>query len=268
MIENTTLKLPHAFFSYPIFFATSHPVSDFFFETTTKKGDQVKVSACQTPTPRELIVFLATLFLVQETWDEEKIREAEEKAQVGHPVQRIEQKIKLADLRRVAGFSSGKKDKQSLVDALRILSTLCLSVQIKESKKRKIPFSWLAVSGPLGDIAIQGGDVWLRPYAELVRLSDSESLRVSLTHVQAIRSYIGKIICFMMHGKKKWCPTWSELAGAVGIGGWSEEKKQKQALKKALMEMAQKGFVIEICRDFVSIRRNISLSKTLPDGAF
>jgi len=260
MKDNVIVQVPQPLIHFPFFFVANTPEKGFFYSKPNKYGDLISIQAPLTPRIREMLVFLAALTFVQ-TEETERVYD------------RVRITIDAKKWLKMAGFGRTAREKESFKKAISILSNVTYSVSIGKAlemkeyqemkfKKRanKLPYYEAIFPGLFGDVKFnKDGTITIHVLQDFVENLDVRALRVSLTHILEMRGHIAKALTFMMYGKKSWSGNWKDLAELVRIEDWSEEKKQRQALRKALKELELKGFHIEYGKSIVKITRNQAL---------
>ena len=260
MKDNIIVQVPQPLIHFPCFFVSNTPEEGFFYSKPNKYGDLVSIQAPRTPRIREMIVFLAALTFIQSR-------------EVDKDSRRIQITIPAKAWLKAAGFGRTRREKDSFEEAVTILSKIVYSVDIGgavgkqeyegrrfQKRTRLLPFRKAIFPGLFGDVEFDDdGTITIHVLQDFVEDLDVRALRVSLTHVLSMRGHIARAMTFMMYGRKSWSGSWDDLAEMVRIEDWSEKKKQRQALRKALKEMESKGFHIEYGKSIVKITRNQAL---------
>jgi len=264
--ENIVVQVPQPLIHFPCFFVDRIAEKGFFYTKPNAYGDLVSIQAPQTPRVREMAVFLSALAFVETVTEDEKTR-------------RIALNIPLNAWRKTAGFGRTDREKKSFREAVDVLSKVVFSIEVGgaiglpeyvgvrfQRRTKPVPFTRAVFPGLFGDVEYDedSGVVRVNILRDFVENLDVRALRVSLTHINSMRGNISKLLTYIMYGRAQWAGTWDELAELVHITDWSEKRKQKQSLKKALTEMNGHGFTVQIGKERVKIIRGKTLKSMFP----
>lgn len=251
--DNSIVQVPHPLVHFPPFFPAQVPQRGFSRTSISEYGDLITVSAPETPRVRELVIFLAALTFFEGV----KCEGSED---------RIKMTIPGREWRRRAGLGRTARERVAWEQSIKTLAGVQYDVIVggatrdseSQYKKREIPppFRRVILTGILGDIKFHKDDsVTVSILRDFVDNIDTTGLRVSLTHILALRGNISRLLAYVLYGRQTWLGTWKQLAGLAGIGEWDAGRKQKQALKGALDELGQSGFLVTIGEEKIKITR-------------
>jgi len=251
--DNCVVQVPQPLVHFPPFFPVQVPAKGFDLKKINDYGDIISVSAPETPRVRELLVFLAALTFVQ----------ADDVETDGT---RVTLTIHGKEWRRRAGFGRTKQDRAAWERAIKILTGVQYDIEVdgargdgrKYKQRRKpLPFRRVILTGIFNDVTFQKHEdtVTLSILADFVKGLDVTGLRISLTHLLSLRGNIARLLAYTLYGRQAWVGTWQQLGKLAEIDGWEASWKQKQALKKTLIELASGGFRVEVGEEQIKISR-------------
>jgi len=240
--DNTTVEVPHPLVHFPPFFPAEVPQKGFSRATISEYGDLITVSAPETPRVRELVIFLAALTFF---------------AGVGcKPGEdRVKMTIPGKEWRRRAGLGRTAKEKAAWERSIKTLAGVQYDVIVGgaprdsgiQYKKRETPppFRRVILTGVFGDVRFHRDEdlVIVSVLRDFVADIDSTRLRVSLTHILALRGNISRLLAYVLYGRQAWLGTWEELSKLAQIGDWETSWKQKQALKPPWTSSGKMAFL-------------------------
>ena len=252
--DNVLVQVPQPLIHFPPFFPAQVPQKGFSHTKISEYGDLISISAPETPRVRELLVFLSALTFVRDA-DTELYRH------------RITLTIPGREWRKRAGFGRTEREKLAWEQSIKTLTGVqydivvggAPSVRGAKYKKRRVPppFRRVLLTGIFSDVVFcrESDEVTLSILNEFVTSLDITGLRVSLTHILALRGNIARLLAYILYGRHAWTGTWAQLAALSQIGDWGDLRWQKKALKKALEELERGGFRVEIGETKIKITR-------------
>ena len=259
MRDNQIVQVLHPLLNFLCFVPTVRPAHGYYRESVNNYGDLLIISAPRTPTVRDMVVFLAALVFAQNG-----------KAQKNG--NRICVTIPLSALLKTSGMGRTQQYKRALRESLENLSGMSYSVRpngaigkpeynerVFKTRKYPLPYEYGIFPGLLGDVEFKGDTVIVNIHEDFCENLDVTGLRVSLTHILAMRGHIAQLLTFVMYGRQAWAGTWEQLASLAQIGDWEDLRWQKKALKRALEELGRKGFGVEKGENRVKITRKKTL---------
>lgn len=256
--DNLITQVPQPLIHFPPFFPVQVPQKGFSRTSISEYGDLITVSAPETPRVRELVIFLAALTFFEGV----ECRGGED---------RIKMTIPGREWRKRAGLGRTAKEKIAWEQSIKTLAGVQYDVVVGgaprdsgvQYKKRETPppFRRVILTGILGDIKFHKDDsVTVSILRDFVADIDNTGLRVSLTHILALRGNVSRLLAYVLYGRQTWLGTWKQLAGLAGINNWrSADWKQRQTLKNALDELSQHGFLVTIGEEKIKIARKKGL---------
>lgn len=259
--DNVIVQVPQPLIHFPPFFPAQVAEKGFSCTKINEYGDVINIEAPETPRVRELLVFLAALTFVQ---DENKPKDKDV------DVDRVKITIPGKEWRKRAGFGRTKKERERWEQSIKTLSKIAYDIEVsgavskdKPYKKRNkpLPYNRVILVGVLNDVKFKRKEdvVNLTILSDFVRNIDITGLRISLTHLLALSGNISRLLAYTLYGRQAWLGTWDQLAALAGIADWESERRQKQALKKALDELGQNGFLVTIGEEKIKITRRKGL---------
>lgn len=256
--DNVIVQVPQPLIHFPPFFPAQVAEKGFSRTEITEYGDVINIEAPETPRVRDLIVFLAALTFVDENKPKDK------------DIDRVKMTIPGKEWRKRAGFGRTKKERERWEQSIKILSKIAYDIEVsgavskdKPYKKRNkpLPYNRVILVGILNDVKFKRKEdvVNLTILSDFVRNIDITGLRVSLTHLLSLSGNISRLLAYTFYGRQSWLGTWNQLARLAGIADWESERRQKQALKKALKELEENGFQVAIGEEKIKITRRKGL---------
>jgi len=257
--DNSVVQVPQPLIHFPPFFPAQVPQKGFSRTSISEYGDLITVSAPETPRVRELVIFLAALTFF-------------EGVECPSGQDRIKTTIPGREWRRRAGLGRTARERAAWEQSIKTLAGVQYDVVVGgaprgggvQYKKREAepPFRRVILTGILGDIKFHRDNedsVTVSILRDFVADIDRTGLRVSLTHILALRGNISRLLAYVLYGRQAWLGTWEQLAGLAGISEWNAGWKQRQALKSALDELGQNGFLVTIGGEKIKIARKKGL---------
>lgn len=257
--DNTIVQVPQPLIHFPPFFPAQVATEGFSRTEITEYGDIISISSPRTPRVREMLIFLACLTFLEDGKVEKDGAE------------RLKLTVSGKEWRRRAGLGRTKRERERWEESIKTLAAILYDVEIEGAvgkdgrtyKKRSnpVPYNRVILSGILNDIKFRRKEdtVTFTVPKEFLKGIDITGLRVSLTHLLSLRGNISRLLAYTLYGRQSWLGTWDQLAGLAGISEWNERLDQKKALKKALDELGQNGFLVTIGEEKIKITRKKGL---------
>ena len=257
--DNVIVQVPQPLIHFPPFFPAQVAEKGFSRTEITEYGDIISIASPRTPRVREMLIFLACLTFLED----------------GKVEKDGSTRFKLAvsgkEWRKRAGLGRTKRERERWEESIKTLAAIQYDVEIEgavgkdgqiyKKRPKSIPFNRVILSGILNDIKFRRKEdtVTFTIPKEFLKRIDITGLRISLTHVLGLSGNISRLLAYTLYGRQSWLGTWNQLAALAGIADWESERRQKQALKKALDELGQNGFLVTIGEEKIKITRKKGL---------
>ncbi|WP_448807758.1 hypothetical protein [Aminobacterium mobile] len=257
--DNVIVQVPQPLIHFPPFFPAQVATEGFSRTEISEYGDIISISSPRTPRVREMLIFLACLTFLEDGKVEKD------------GSTRFKLTVSGKEWRRRAGLGRTKRERERWEDSIKTLAALQFDVeicgavgkdgQIYKKRSNPVPYNRVILSGILNDIKFLRKEdiVTFTIPKEFLKGIDITGLRISLTHLLSLSGNISRLLAYALYGRQSWLGTWDQLAALAGIADWESERRQKQALKKALDELEKNGFKIEVGQEKIKITRRKGL---------